>query len=138
MKSVLMSIHPKWVEKIVSGEKTMEVRKTRPKLETPFKCYIYETSAKRGRGKVIGEFVCGEIIKDERGEYADVFVKQACLSLEEQKAYGGNKPLYGWHISDLKIYDKPKELSGYRYSSIGYKETVTRPSQSWGYVEVKE
>lgn len=45
MKAVLISIRPKWVEKIVSGEKTLEVRKTRPKLETPFKCYIYCTQA---------------------------------------------------------------------------------------------
>lgn len=42
-KAVLISIRPKWVEKIVSGEKTIEVRKTRPKLDTPFKCYIYCT-----------------------------------------------------------------------------------------------
>ena len=45
MKAVLISIRPKWVEKIASGEKTLEVRKTRPKLETPFKCYIYCTQA---------------------------------------------------------------------------------------------
>ena len=41
MKCVMLSIRPKWVEKIASGEKTIEVRKTRPKIETPFKCYIY-------------------------------------------------------------------------------------------------
>lgn len=42
-KAVLISIRPKWCERIASGEKTIEVQKTRPKLETPFKCYIYET-----------------------------------------------------------------------------------------------
>ena len=42
-KAVLISIRPKWVERIANGEKTIEVRKTRPKLETPFKCYIYCT-----------------------------------------------------------------------------------------------
>lgn len=31
MKSVLISIQPKWVEKIANGEKTIEVRKTAPK-----------------------------------------------------------------------------------------------------------
>ena len=54
MKAVLISIRPKWVEKIVSGEKTLEVRKTRPKLETPFKCYIYCTGVKRSP---LGEYV---------------------------------------------------------------------------------
>ena len=44
-KAVMISIRPKWCEKIASGEKTIEVRKTRPKLETPFKCYIYCTQA---------------------------------------------------------------------------------------------
>ena len=43
MRAVLISIQPKWVEKIASGEKTIEVRKTKPKLETPFKVYIYCT-----------------------------------------------------------------------------------------------
>lgn len=43
MKSVMLSIRPKWCENIASGEKTIEVRKTKPKLETPFKCYIYCT-----------------------------------------------------------------------------------------------
>ena len=46
MKSVLISIQPKWVEKICRGEKTIEVRKSRPKLETPFKVYIYQTKSK--------------------------------------------------------------------------------------------
>ena len=88
-KAVLISIRPAWVEKILSGEKTLEVRKTRPKLETPFKVYIYCTSGRPdlnipisperlmqdyldtgsmqslncplGNGKVIGEFVCEKI-----------------------------------------------------------------------------
>ena len=69
-KAVMLSIRPKWCEKIASGEKTIEVRKTRPKLETPFKCYIYETQgwwkrdglrAFRLGGRVIGEFTCDRI-----------------------------------------------------------------------------
>ena len=45
MKSVLISIQPKWCELIASGKKTVEVRKSAPRLETPFKCYIYQTKA---------------------------------------------------------------------------------------------
>lgn len=75
MKSVLISIQPKWCELIARGEKTLEVRKTRPKLETPFKCYIYRTKGKvkhilNGKwfnmpvgGSVIGEFVCDYIFE---------------------------------------------------------------------------
>ena len=46
MRSVLISIRPKWCELIASGRKTVEVRKTKPKLETPFKVYIYCTNTK--------------------------------------------------------------------------------------------
>lgn len=73
MKSVLISIRPKWCEKIASGKKTIEVRKSRPKIETPFKCYIYMSQGDlkdlgsysewiyKNRMKVIGEFVCDRI-----------------------------------------------------------------------------
>lgn len=75
-KAVLISIRPKWCMLIASGKKTIEIRKTRPKLETPFKCYIYCTKYDErrweydvshvpttfiGLGKVIGEFVCEQI-----------------------------------------------------------------------------
>lgn len=81
-KAVLISIRPKWVEKIANGKKTIEVRKTKPKLDTPFKCYIYCTmdhpyisvscgeldklnyrtnTVCRCNGKVIGEFTCDRI-----------------------------------------------------------------------------
>ena len=175
MKAVLISIQPKWCELIASGKKTIEERKTRPKMETPFKVYVYMTKHKwifkllpflKNRfAKVIGEFVCDDIIVDERGENADVFSKYAQLSLVEQKKYGANKPLFGWHITDLKIYDKPKELG--EFSSYGCKIVgdccinydcpncidngwmqppdckidgcyLTRPPQSWCYVEELE
>lgn len=125
MESVMISIKPKWCELIASGKKTVEVRKTRPKCETPFKCYIYETkiaynSVSRQNdslrphlvpGKVIGEFVCDYIDKDFYGELTDYFEQCGCVTRSEQIEYAGNKTLYGWHISDLKIYDEPKELS---------------------------
>ena len=44
--AVLISIRPEWVEKIANEEKTIEVRKTKPHLETPFKCYIYCTNTR--------------------------------------------------------------------------------------------
>ncbi len=59
MKTILISIHPKWCEKIFSGEKTIEVRKTAPK--PPFKAIVYETFNGGGSGKVIGEFICNDV-----------------------------------------------------------------------------
>ena len=168
MKSVLISIRPEWCEKIASGEKTVEVRKTRPNLEPPFKVYIYCTkntkknarhtyirsgygrkefgiieqwrsgkevvevnahlpayryNAYLAEGKVIGEFVCDEIYEtrwvvdfEYGNQYWDVRYKSEddCLSDEEIAQYIGYKSVYyGWHISNLVIYDQPKELSDF-------------------------
>lgn len=80
MKAVMLSVRPKWCELIANGKKTVEVRKSRPKLETPFKCYIYCTKAsakhffvewscltsrprQSDMGKVIGEFICDDITR---------------------------------------------------------------------------
>ena len=174
MKSVLISIQPKWVEKIVKGEKTIEVRKTAPK-ETPFKAYIYCTKAKkqndiiwagafgdRGKwnGHIIGEFVCDKVyliknqgsmfsVADEEQSVTNEIARQSCLDYYDMVSYLGNKYGYGWHISDLKIYDKPKELSEFKTGCKGCKERdtyhckfycygerpITRPPQSWMYVE---
>ena len=72
-KAVLLSIRPNWCKWILSGKKTLEVRRTRPKLDTPFKVYIYCTRSydwsmklpkigmEKMNGKVIGEFVCDSI-----------------------------------------------------------------------------
>ena len=185
MKSVLIAIRPQWVEKIASGEKTIEVRKTAPK-EVPFKAYIYCTKEKkqddiiwagifgdRGKwnGRVIGEFICDriEMVNAKCSDYGiDLFyhdcLTNGCLTERETEKYfnipedrdlramNGNG--YVWHISDLKIYGSPKELSEFSrpcsYSGLCFscKRTsfkkdgnllcntkITRPPQSWMYVE---
>lgn len=181
MKAVMISIKPQWCKLIAKKQKTIEVRKTRPKIKTPFKCYIYETKGLyrgsggclfQGSGKVIGEFVCDYIeeyssvqskIKD-CSEY-QISLQKLCedihLSIHEFCSYGNGKPLYGWHISDLVIYDKPISLNG--FSAEGdcnanekdckkclynggseclyleeYTHPIVRPPQSWCYVEVEE
>mgnify|MGYP000013556117 CR=1 FL=1 len=152
MKSVMLSIRPKWCEKIASGEKTIEVRKTKPKLETSFKCYIYCTQsgvalgAWGKHGKVIGEFTCDRIDRlapanEPYGIYDidDDYVLQTCLENGALWDYGHGTPLYGWHISNLRIYDQPRELSEFtglrntRFGAASY--DIKRPPQSWCYVE---
>lgn len=170
MKSVLISIQPKWCELIASGKKTVEVRKTAPKLETPFKCYIYETKVNRRQsyynvfhektvGKVVGEFVCDRIdeytFSNLAADYRvnHIELDAMCLNYKQLIEYGKGKPLYGWYITDLKIYNKPKELSEFcipckvscaackkpAYFESGCSEkgrkSITRPPQSWCYVE---
>ena len=139
MIAVLISIRPKWCEKIISGEKTIEVRKTRPKMNTPFKCYIYEC----GNGKVIGEFLCDEIINiNGAGRIPSDAARPTCLEPAELHQYLGAATGFGWHISNLKIYDTPRELREFyavpNEVEVALKakpKPVTRPPQSWRYVE---
>ena len=193
MNNILVSIRPKWCEKIFHEigkdenskpiyEKRIEVRKTAPK-ELPFKAFIYQTKSRDNTiykqykvddmrsGKVIGEFVCDKVYEWEcknrlelvgelglpnwRASYM-IFtndLEKTCLTYDDLWNYGQGKALYGWHISDLKIYDKPRELSDYyslckkrncylcdwerEYDSCGcnYKKPIERPPQSWCYVE---
>lgn len=172
MKSVLISIQPAWCHIIASGKKTIEVRKTKPKLETPFKVYIYCTKDEPmyrsgdkfwcgndecGNGKVIGEFVCDTFITDKTFGHDALFRAAACMSDAEAAAYCTNNEMYGWHISDLVIYDQPKELSEfwgadkcpyagkdgctYKYHCFRAGQTkrcgspITKAPQSWCYVE---
>lgn len=191
-KAVLISIRPEWCNLIKNGTKTVEVRKTRPKLETPFKVYIYETKTPLrwnkshndiiggSGGEVIGEFICDNIryangtnllVKED----AEKALRGSCLEKTDLLAYLGVKPFmsrydkktefYCWHISELKIYDKPKELKEFftlcdmgcefceywTYQRVnadefdmdcgsrvfGCKE-IKRPPQSWRYVEEVE
>lgn len=170
-RAIMASIKHEYCELIAAGKKTIEVRKTRPKIETPFKCYIYCTKDfyRKGNGyfqgkycgKVIGEFVCDAIIVDKTFGHDDLFNAAACLSVAEVAAYCINKETFGWHISDLVIYDKPKELSEFgkecnldcpsvhcpywEYQRVNADEwdydcscnnikPLTRPPQSWCYL----
>lgn len=134
-KAVLISIRPEWCETIINGQKTIEVRKTRPKMNPPFKCYIY----KCGNGKVIGEFLCDQIIEDRTYGHNEEFYRAACMSAYDAAAYAMQSPMYGWHISDLRVYDHPRELgefTGLRTTKDGFElSLITRPPQSWRYVE---
>ena len=191
MNNILVSIRPKWCEKIFHEigkdenskpiyEKRIEVRKTAPK-ELPFKAFIYQTKSRDNTiykqykvddmrsGKVIGEFVCDKVYEWEcknrlelvgelglpnwRASYM-IFtndLEKTCLTYDDLWNYGQGKALYGWHISDLKIYDKPKEIGEFRkpcnknancfyckkagFSGGRCIGNITRPPQSWCYVE---
>lgn len=186
-KAVLLNIQPRWCGLIASGKKTIEVRKTRPKIETPFKVYIYCTNDKKnhfwtgkrysyadershnafdkdGNGKVIGEFICDAIISNCEMANADIAEQQGCIRREQLFEYANGAELYGWHISELKIYnDQPKALSEFgalcdedcpncefwKYDMVNQHERdmdctnssyplrpLKRPPQSWCYVEV--
>ena len=135
-KAVLISIRPAWCQKIANGEKIIEVRKNRPKLAPPFKCYIYCTQAKYphedfieteyqkpqfyGGGKIIGEFTCKGFIPFSHGRPCFVtgtpeeIARMACLTRKEIWEYAPQGNPIGWRITDLVIYDAPHELNSFR------------------------
>ena len=152
----------------IPQEKTVEVRKDYPKASdwdrvTHIYCSKnrksfnripkeYQPFMEKFLGKVIGEFVCDRldatypilIPNTDEALYTNEWVlgskvEDTCLTLKDISEYGKGKPLYGWHISDLKIYDKPKGLGEFFtrkvFINIYIDKQITRPPQSWCYVE---
>lgn len=192
-KAILTSINPESCKLIVSGEKTFDIRKLKPQLELPFKCYIYCTLSRKlnhdnehvikspiyikngilkydsddidswelGNGKIIGEYICDRIETlfntDDSSQYKNnvlltEFLKNTSTTFEEFQYYVGTRTgkksiVHGWHISNLKIYDKPKEFDYFRkpvdchrgkdhYDCVGCWDCeIKRPPQSWCYIE---
>ena len=166
-RSVMLSVRPEWVDKIASGDKTIEIRKTRPKMEPPFKCYIYQTMPKRGDinhmdGRVVGEFTCDRImryVKIETNRYDVKYMRQdvgdtlahyleksdfdsMAMKPERFVKYGNGRQLYGWHISDLKVYDEPRALQSFKKwhddGMWSHHQPITKAPQSWCYVDFVE
>lgn len=189
MKSILLSIQPQWVEKILHGEKIIEVRKTKPNCDLPIEVYIYCSKGKtlyrsaydnkilyvehdkKGsnrpklliknghsvfNGKVIAKFTLNKIDCFDSAKYEhysiagvncvgisdtqsiELMEKKGCLKNKDIISYFGDEDYvaYFWYISDLQIFDKPKELS--QFSSINWITTpklLNRPPQSWQYIE---
>ena len=172
MKAIMISIKPQYVEKILNGEKTIEIRKTKPKCELPCKVYIYCTKPKKWwafsnwgatsdelvwkikdkvkmcnglevwdddceklNGKVVAEFTLNKVdtlerdlndwLPKNRYDISNDLLKDINLNQNELWNYGQGKILYAWHIDNLKIYDKPKELDEF----YGAKEC---PYKDWG------
>lgn len=159
MKSILISIKPKWVAKILNGKKTIEVRKTAPKCELPIDVYIYCTKTIKPisdydwgeftfddlpkLGKVVAKFTLRKVERFIQGLNEDEYerlpnfalqdydyygleylMEKACLNDEEINEYAPDLSFYAWHISDLEIFDEPKELNG-------------KAPRSWQYIEVE-
>lgn len=195
MKAIMISIQPQYVEKILNGGKTIEIRKTMPKCELPCKVYIYCTKPRKWwrysscgytsdellwktkdkikmcdgfefyyeiqdciviNGKVVAEFTLNKVdilerdlndwLPKNRYDVSNDLLKNINLNQNELWNYGQGKILYAWYIDDLKVYDKPKELS--EFSSISKRmkgkesrfssHLLQRPPMSWCYVEELE
>ena len=157
-KAVMLSVQPRWCELIAQGEKTVEIRKNRPKLEPPFTCYIYRTKGFVKHlvggewidmpvdGTVIGEFTCDRLNQFKVFENATVQdwhfaeLENSCLTYEQVAEYVGlNHYGYAWHISNLKLYNKSKLLGDFKVRKTNktwsFTKKMNKPPQSWCYIE---
>ena len=158
MKSILMSIQARNNRNIEAGIKRSELRKRIPKCNYPIKVYTYE-SGFDGRHKVVNEWICNSTTEWRICVGVPAHLpKRACVSVEEIREYSGKNydNVIEMEISDLKIYDEPKELGEFKkagfmteeewlyalypnthchYEAWAKKFDITRPPQSWCYVE---
>ena len=178
MKSILASLKPYYYYLVGEGIKKIEVRKTIPKatdwnrqvwfyMSKDEKSFAkipkeYQEKYRKHFGKVGLKFVCDKIndisvaVRNCNEDYNHIYhndkCKGSCLTWKELQDYGKGKPLYGWHISDLNVYDEPKELFDFtnydKYQVCKERNCfsdncwicdnnalLVRPMQSWGYVE---
>lgn len=134
--AIIISLHPEWWERMKAGEKLLEIRKTRPRGNGPYTVLVYVT----GGVGVVGEFVCDCFYKLDTVPEISAWAlppqetgtpynleKASCLTRKQLKAYAGDngKPLWGWHITQLKEYAKTLSLP-----EVGMKKAP----QSWCYL----
>jgi len=132
MRTVLLSMHPLRSSLVSHGFTTIDLRKTKPQLEPPFKCYVYQTMLKYGYwnekdGKVVGEFVCDSIEKYD--QLTDELARMVCMTQQELLDYASPKGyLYGLHVSSFIEYKIPMLLHHFG---------IRHPPVSWQYLKAQ-
>lgn len=146
-KPVMISLHPKWLNLILNGQKTREVRKRAPLQKHPYKVYLYCTKPntkdpyeiieihnhKDGKIYKANGFVVGEATCVSTTDYTRPFgncTYGTCLTARELYEYAGTKDKLSYMaLENPIIYDVPKTLSEFG---------MNRPPQSWCYIKEKE
>ena len=126
MESILLSMRPVNVKKLTEGTLTIDIRKTRIRINPPFKIYIYCTKTKRdkttglNRGYVLGECTCTKVhsFPFNINEYkiTSTDLSKTGMSYLETYTYGMCQDLFGLELSQIEIYDTPKPLSDFCYA----------------------
>lgn len=155
MKAILISIQARHNRNIEAGKKISELRNRIPQCAYPIKVYTYE-SGKEGRRKVVNEWVCESVDTWNLKQGIPIHLpKAACVGAWEIREYRDKKrnSVSEMHISNLKIYDTPRELGEFKtpekWSHMVVKhdncltfidgyvggKPLKRAPQSWQYVE---
>ena len=128
MLAVLLSVKQTWWEKMLTGEKTLEIRKTAPKsgkgraVTWPLPVLVYVS----GTGAVQGRFMCPGWIWTSDLRY---LTRGSCVSLQALEKYAEDRPLYGWNVEAVRKYDTPSPLAEFGLEA---------PPVSWRYIEIPD
>ena len=128
MRAVLLSIKPEWWEKILAGEKDLEIRKTAPRdgAGGPDPWPLLVLAYVSGTGAVLGQFLCMGWVKSNCFRY---LASRSCVPAEGLEKYAGGKSLYGWIVGEAEEYETPSPLAEFG---------LTRPPMSWQYIEIPD
>ena len=119
MPVVILSLHQKWWQKMAAGEKVLELRKSKPQCNAPFRVLVYVT----GGVGIVGEFICPEVLEIKNFEEAERKSKVPAHVIHNYAAGSRNK-VYGWEITAVKEYPRTVAME-----ELGIK----RAPQSWQY-----
>ena len=122
-RAVLMSMKLEWWERILSGEKILEIRKTHPRSEElywPITVLVYVS----GTGAVQGKFICpGEASEHSPHDLAG----PSCVPEKDLYRYARGGRLSGWIVTDPEKFDEPCSLAEFG---------LDRPPMSWQYINL--
>jgi len=128
VRAVLMSMKPEWWEKMLSGEKMLEIRKSAPQSKDgrAFKWPLIVLVYVSGTGAVRGQFTCPGWVKTN---LLEMLVERSGVSMEALRAYAKGGSLYGWVIQYPEKFNTPSPLAEFG---------LTSPPMSWRYVEIPD
>ena len=130
-KMLLMSIKPAYIKKILEGEKTVELRRTRPKLSQGDLIVFYASSPQKA---IRGAATVGSIIE---GTPADVWAANCGKIGIDKRAYdeyfSGSKKAFGIVLETVWAYANPIGIEEMRGLFDNF-----MPPQSFRYLSKEE
>jgi predicted transcriptional regulator len=130
MEVILMSIKPKYAEKIIFGSKTIELRRVAPNLNKSEVILIYESSPVKA---ITGYAFISSITKSSPAEVWNLFSCEAQISKDDfDTYYDGTEHAFAIHITNATRFIAPISLADLRSENI-----LTNPPQSYRYLQMK-
>lgn len=126
---ILLSIHKKYADLILNGQKTLEIRKTFPKMWMPGpRVILYETKSS-GNGEIVGEAtLAGFEFAGNPEEMTKEQTKNACLTQEQLTTYAAGGKIWAWKLTNPTRYAEARALS----ECLG---AGAHAPQSWRFVD---